>query len=126
MTATTKLVTVAGVVVAVAPVKVRDLPAFLTAIEPMLGSIGLLGGSGAAGVLALLAVHGQRMIEATALGAGVEEAWLGEQTPDVLVDLVVAVVEVNIDFFVRVLLPKVTAATQEMTELGGGMGGLAA
>lgn len=126
MTATTKLVTVAGVVVAVAPVKVRDLPAFLAAIEPVVGSLGLLGGSGAAGVLALLATHGQRLIEATALGAGVEATWLGEQTSDVLVDLAVAVVEVNIDFFVRVLLPKVTAATQEMTALGGGMTGLAA
>ncbi len=51
-----------------------------------------------------------------------EEKWLGEQTTEVLVDLATAVLEVNMDFFVQVLLPRVTAAIGplgRLSSLGG-------
>lgn len=103
----------------IAPVTVKDLPRFLAAIEPIARE--LAGGD----ILAALARHADRVIEATAIGAGVERSWLEAQTPDVLVDLATKVLEVNGDFFVRAVLPKVTAAAERlaaMTDSGGTSG----
>ncbi|MFN4295084.1 MAG: DUF6631 family protein [Thermoflexales bacterium] len=100
----------------IAPVKVRDLPAFLAAIEPIARE--LADGD----ILAALAKHADRVIEATAIGTGVERAWLEEQTPDVLVDMAAKVLEVNADFFVRQVLPRVTAAAERLAAMQAGSG----
>jgi hypothetical protein len=111
-----KTIEAAGRSLSITPVKVKHLPAFLAAIEPVVRQLG------AAGVqhddlLGALATHAPNLIEATALGAGVTTDWLGEQTPEVLVDLAAAVLEVNMDFFVQVLMPRVTAATVPLGRL---------
>jgi len=94
----------------IAPVKVRDLPRFLQAIEPVAAE---LAGGDIAGALMR---HADAVIEATAIGAGVERAWLDEQTPDVLADLAARVLEVNADFFVRRVLPILTAAADRLMQ----------
>lgn len=101
------------------PVKVKDLPAFLAAIEPIARE--LADGD----LLSALAHHADAVIEATCIGASVERAWLEEQTPDVLVGLAAQVVEVNGDFFVRQVLPRVTAAAERLASLtvSGGTSG---
>lgn len=101
------------------PVRVRDLPRFLAAIEPIARELA------AGDILAALAKHADNVIEATAIGAGVERAWLEEQTPEVLVDLAAQVLEVNADFFVRAVLPRVTAAAERLATLtaSGGTNG---
>lgn len=111
--------------IVVTPVKVKNLPAFLAAIEPVVRQLGAssAGATGAKDDLLLaMATHAPNVIKATAVGAGVEEKWLGEQTTEVLVDLATAVLEVNMDFFVQVLLPRVTAAIGplgRLSSLGG-------
>lgn len=100
----------------VTPVKVRDLPAFLAAVEPIARELAQ------GDILAALAKHADRVIEATAIGAGVDRAWLEGQTPDVLVDLASKVLEVNADFFVRQVLPKVAAAAERLTAMTGSGG----
>ena len=111
--------------IVVTPVKVKNLPAFLAAIEPVVRQLGAssAGATGAKDDLLLaLATHAPNVIKATAVGAEVEEKWLGEQTTEVLVDLATAVLEVNMDFFVQVLLPRVTAAIGplgRLSSLGG-------
>ena len=111
--------------IVVTPVKVKNLPAFLAAIEPVVRQLSAssAGATGAKDDLLLaLATHAPNVIKATAVGVGVEEKWLGEQTTEVLVDLATAVLEVNMDFFVRVLLPRVTAAIGplgRLSSLGG-------
>jgi hypothetical protein len=64
--------------------------------------------------------HADGLIEATVIGARVKRAWLEEQTPDVLATLAARVLEVNADFFVRRVLPIVTAAAQRMTQAASG------
>jgi hypothetical protein len=64
--------------------------------------------------------HTDGLIEATAIGVGVERAWLEEQTPDVLATLAARVLEVNADFFLRRVLPIVTAAAQRMAQAASG------
>lgn len=95
----------------IAPVKVKDLPAFLKTVEPIARE--LADGD----ILAALVRHADEMIAATAIGAGVPRAELEEAAPDVLVALATRVMEVNADFFVRQVLPLVTAAAEKIAAI---------
>lgn len=95
----------------ITPVRVGDLPAFIAAIEPMARELST------GDLLGALSRHADALILATALGAGVERAWLEERTADDLVRLASAVVEVNADFFVRRLVPAIEQAAQQLTSL---------
>lgn len=90
------------------PVRIKDLPAFLAAIEPFARE--LVEGD----IAGALMRQADRVIEATAIGAGIPRADLEDATPDVLIELAVRVVEVNADFFVRRLLPALTAAAERI------------
>lgn len=112
-----------GKTIAVDPVTVRDLPAFLAAVEPIARE--LMAGD----VMAALAHNADRLIAAVCIGAHVERAWLDAQTADVLVELAAAVIEVNADFFARRVMPAVTQAAQALSQMAdttasGGTSGL--
>lgn len=102
------------------PVRVGELPRFLAAVEPIARDV-------AAGDLAgALMRNADALIEATAVGARVERAWLEQQTADVLVELAASVVEANADFFVRQVLPRINAAADRIARIAsGGMSGSA-
>jgi hypothetical protein len=106
----------------ITPVKVRHLPAFLKACEPIATAI--MDGD----IQAALIHHADSLITATALGADVDRAWLEDQTADVLIDLAAQVMEVNVDFFVHILLPRINAAADRITNAmpTGGANGSAA
>jgi hypothetical protein len=95
---------------AIQPIKVRDLPRFLRAVEPIAAELATGDIAGA------LLRNVDAVIEATCIGAGVERAWLEEQTPDVLAELAARVLEVNADFFVHRVLPTLTAAADRLTQ----------
>ncbi len=65
----------------------------------------------------------EAVIEATAIGAGVDRAWLEDQTPDVLAELAAKVLEVNTDFFGRGVRPVIQGAANRIaaaqTDSGG-------
>jgi hypothetical protein len=92
----------------ITPIKVRDLPRFLKAIEPIAAELE----SGNFSIASALMRNAGDVIEATAIGAGVERAWLEDQAPDVLAELAAKVLEVNADFFVR-RLPQVIQGTAD-------------
>lgn len=113
-------VEVAGRRFDIAPVRVGDLPAFLEAVGPVASE--LSGGD----LMGALARHAGRIIDAVAIGAGVERAWLEAQTADVLVELAAAVMEVNADFFARSVLPAIERAAGRLESVlaeAGGAGG---
>lgn len=92
---------VAGRTLKIEPVRVRDLAAFVAAVTPLASDL-------AAGRMErLLTQHLDRLLEATALGTGVDRAWLDEIGADELFELALAVVEVNADFFTRRMLPAI-------------------
>ena len=93
----------------ITPVKVRHLPAFLRACETIASA--LMAGD----VHSALLHHADDLITATALGADVERSWLEDQTAEVLVDLAAQVIEVNVDFFVQTLLPRINAAADRIS-----------
>ncbi|PPD22866.1 MAG: hypothetical protein CTY22_05215 [Methylomonas sp.] len=102
------------------PIKIKHLPAFLRAIEPIAHDLA------AGDLLGSLTRHADAVITATALGADVDRAWLDEQTPDVLIDLASQVIEVNTDFFAHSVLPKLTVAADRLAIVTGGTPGLPA
>lgn len=101
----------AGRAFTVRPVTVGVLPKFLAAALPLASE--LVAGD----LYGALATNAEALIEATALGAGVERAWLDAQAPDVLAELAGAVLEVNADFFVRRVLPAITRIGETVTGL---------
>ncbi|MGE4442123.1 MAG: hypothetical protein AB7D27_11645 [Desulfomicrobium sp.] len=105
----------------IGPVKVKHLPAFLTACEPV--ATACMAGDFAKAIVE----NADNVIQAVALGAGIDREWLDDQGADVLVELAAKVVEVNIDFFVRTLLPKIAAAADAIDAKipAGGMDGSA-
>jgi DNA replicative helicase MCM subunit Mcm2 (Cdc46/Mcm family) len=107
----TKTLTIDGRSITIAPIKIRQLPAFVRAVEPVAKA--LAHGD----VLAAMAQHAEALIEAVCIGAGVERAWLEEREVDVLVELAAEVIEVNADFFVQRILPKIETASGAISSL---------
>ncbi|MDI6750045.1 MAG: hypothetical protein QMD73_07710 [Rhodocyclaceae bacterium] len=99
---------------AIQPVSVGDLPAFLKAIEPVVKELA------SGDVLGALMRHADAVIEATAIGAKVDRAWLEAQQPDVLVDLASKIIEANADFFVQRVLPVIQATAERLGQIASG------
>lgn len=109
-------ITVADRALTITPVTVRDLPAFLAAVEPIARELA------AGDLLGALSRQAEHVIAATAIGSGVEREWLNARTADDLITLASAVIEVNADFFVRRVIPAIeqaAAALNGLTPTGG-------
>ncbi|MGD9599933.1 MAG: hypothetical protein AB7P94_16845 [Steroidobacteraceae bacterium] len=115
--------TFGGREVQIQPLKVGQLPAFARAIKPLGAAIEQVAtGAKALNLAALLdmvAEHGDAVIEATAIGSGVQRAELEQGTPDELITLAVAVLKVNADFFRGRLTPAVVAAVAKASPMPG-------
>lgn len=102
-------VAVGGREVAVTPIKVRELPAFASVVEPLLQDI-----TSGAGVAALMTRDVESLIKAVAIGARLERAFVDDLELDELLNLAAAVLEVNADFFVRRLAPALNLAVERI------------
>lgn len=109
-------VTAGGREVAVAPIKVRELPAFAAAVDPLLQEI-----AAGAGVAALMMSNPEAFIKAVAIGARLERAFVDDLELDELLNLAAAVLEVNVDFFVRRLAPAFNLAVGRIGALVAGL-----
>lgn len=101
-------ITVSDRALTITPVTVRDLPAFLAAVEPIARELAT------GDLMGALTRQAESFIAATAIGAGVERAWLDARGADDLIVLASAVVEVNADFFVRRVMPAIEQAAQAL------------
>lgn len=101
-------IAVAGRDLDVSPLKVGELAAFMRAVSPVLDAL-------AKGDLMDALTHDiESVIQAAALGARVEMDWIEAQEADALLEIAVAVVEVNADFFARRIAPRLADAAQRM------------
>lgn len=98
-------VEIAGERIELSPLKLGELPAFARAIQPLVGHL-----SASPDWLALLAEHGDAAIVAIAVAARRPVDWVNGLDLGEAVYLAEAVFEVNADFFIRRLLPRVTQA----------------
>jgi hypothetical protein len=115
--------TIGGRTIRVTPVMVRSIAPIARRIKPF--GEGMFRAMSGAGIgteelLEILADHGDGFIEAVALASQQDAGWVGDLQPHELLRLAVAIVEENQDFFVRWLLPSVTAMAMSMTRAAGG------
>ncbi|MEW5972340.1 MAG: hypothetical protein AB1713_01115 [Pseudomonadota bacterium] len=107
----TKTLTIDGREITIAPIRIKHLAAFMRAVEPIAKALA------EGDILTALSHHTDALIEAVCIGAGIERAWLEEREADVLVELAAEVMEVNADFFIQRILPKIEAASGAISSL---------
>lgn len=95
-------ITLAGEAVAIKPLKIGQMPAFLRAITPVMQQI---SGDGI-DWLALFGEHGDDLLTAVAIAVGKPRAWVDDLSADEAILLAAKVLEVNADFFTRAVMPK--------------------
>jgi hypothetical protein len=109
-----------GEPLAIKPLKVGQMPAFLRAITPVMQQI---GGDGI-DWLALFGERGDDLLTAVAIAVGKPRAWVDELAADEAILLAAKVIEVNADFFTRTVMPRLdgliarTGATAAMATGG--------
>jgi hypothetical protein len=96
------------------PLKVGDVPAFARAVQPVAASL-----SASPDWLALLAEHGEAVIDAVAIASRRPPEWVTNLALDEAVRLTEAVFEVNADFFIQRVLPSLTEAATRVSQTLG-------
>ena len=85
---------VKGEPLAILPLKVGQMPAFLRAVSPMLQQLS----TSDIDWLGLLGEHGEALLSAIAIAVGKPRAWVDDLAADEAIVLAAKVIEVNADF----------------------------
>lgn len=112
-----KTLTLGGQSLTVRPLKVRHIPAFSGVIGPLYAQIA----QGEPDWFGLIASHGESLVEAVSLGLGLPHEQVGDLDLAELVEAVMALVEVNVDFFIQRLSPQISQASQVLAAIRGQM-----
>ena len=91
-----------GEPLAIKPLKVGQMPAFLRAITPVMQQLT----SSEIDWLALFGERGDDLLSAIAIAVGKPRTWVDELAADEAILLAAKVIEVNADFFTRTVIPK--------------------
>ena len=109
-----------GEPLAIKPLKVGQMPAFLRAITPVMQQI---GGDGI-DWLALFGERGDDLLTAVSIAIGKPRGWVDALDADEAILVAAKVIEVNADFFARTVMPRLdgliarTGATAAMATGG--------
>ena len=95
-------ISLAGEIVAIKPLKIGQMPAFLRAITPVMQQ---LGGNGI-DWLALFGEHGDDLLTAVSIAIGKPRAWVDALDADEAILVAAKVIEVNADFFTQTVMPR--------------------
>ena len=95
-------ISLAGEIVAIKPLKIGQMPAFLRAITPVMQQF---GGNGI-DWLALFGEHGDDLLTAVSIAIGKPRAWVDALDADEAILVAAKVIEVNADFFTRTVMPR--------------------
>lgn len=108
--------------VEVTPLVVSELPRMARATSGYLTQIVIMAEAGTLDVMALLDMvgeHGDKLIEAVAIGARRAPEWVGKLHPDRFGVLALMVIEANLDFFSKAVKRLQAAAPQLAPSLAG-------
>ena len=108
-----------GEPLAIKPLKVGQIPAFLRAITPVMQQI---GGDGI-DWLALFGQQGDDLLTAVSIAVGKPRAWVDELAADEAILLAAKVIEVNADFFTRTVMPRLDGVLAAGLKAPAAMGG---
>lgn len=111
-------VSVAGETLAIKPLKVGQMPAFLRAISPVMHQITATD----IDWLALFGERGEDLLSAISISVGKPRGWVDDLAADEAILLAAKVIEVNADFFTRQVIPKldVLFATTKLPQVAAG------
>jgi hypothetical protein len=93
---------IGGELLAIKPLKVGQMPAFLRVISPVMRHLT----ADEIDWLALFGERGDDLLSAIAIAVGKPRAWVDELAADEAILLAAKVIEVNADFFTRTVIPK--------------------
>jgi hypothetical protein len=96
--------------------KVKQLPAVLKAVQPFAGVF--KDGVQSLDIPTLLIDHTPNVVELVHQLTGEDKEWVENLELDEMIEVFTKVVEVNLDFFIRKVLPLLSEA---MVRLGGGL-----
>ena len=107
-------ISVAGEALAIKPLKIGQMPAFLRAITPVMQQLGANanangnGNGNGNGIdwLALLGEHGDDVLTAVSIAIGKPRVWVDALDADEAILVAAKVIEVNADFFTRTVMPR--------------------
>jgi hypothetical protein len=94
--------TVNGETLAIKPLKVGQMPAFLRAISPVMQHLSRTE----IDWLSLFGERGDDLLSAIAIAVGKPRQWVDDLAADEAILLAAKVIEVNADFFTRTVMPK--------------------
>ena len=94
--------TINGETLAIKPLKVGQMPAFLRAISPVMQHLT----HAEINWLTLFGQQGDDLLSAIAIAVGKSRLWVDELAADEAILLAAKVIEVNADFFTRTVMPK--------------------
>ena len=94
--------TVGGETLAIKPLKVGQMPAFLRAISPVMQHLT----RPEIDWLLLFGEHGNDLLSAIGVAVGKPRQWVDELAADEAILLAAKVIEVNADFFTRTVIPR--------------------
>ena len=103
-----------GEPLAIKPLKVGQMPAFLRAITPVMQQI---GGDGI-DWLALFGERGDDLLTAVSIAVGKPRAWVDALDADQAILLAAKVLEVNADFFTRTVMPRLDGLIAQTSAAG--------
>jgi hypothetical protein len=98
---------IAGRQLRISPLVIGELPAMLKAVRPFADQL-----AGDPDWFGLLSEHGDDLLDALALGSRQSRDWVDALALDDAITLATSVFEVNADFFVHRVVPKVSALAQ--------------
>jgi hypothetical protein len=94
--------TVNGEILAIKPLKVGQMPAFLRTISPVMQHLSRTE----IDWLTLFGERGDDLLSAIAIAVGKPRQWVDDLAADEAILLAAKVIEVNADFFTRTVMPK--------------------
>lgn len=95
-------IVIGGETLAIRPLKVGQLPAFLRVISPVMRKLT----APEIDWLLLFGERGNDLLSAIAIAIGKPRAWVDELAADEAILLAAKVIEVNADFFTRTVIPR--------------------
>nr|WP_281720095.1 DUF6631 family protein [Nitrosomonas nitrosa] len=93
----------------ITPIKMGELPALSRAVQPLAAHL-----SASPNWLALIAQHGDALIEVLVIAVRRPREWVATLELDDAIKLASTVFEVNTDFFIQRLLPSITEAAARL------------
>lgn len=105
--------TIGGEALAIKPLKVGQMPAFLRAISPVMQHLT----RAEIDWLLLFGEHGDDLLSAIGIAVGKPRQWIDELAADEAILLAAKVIEVNADFFTRTVMPKLDGLFMQAKQL---------